>query len=137
MHQMADDFGIGLRFEHVAERAQAFALLLVVFDDAVMHQRQFAGADVRMGIEFGDPAVRGPACVSNADLAGQRFGLCRRFHFGHTAGAAHALDTVGHNRDAGGIIAAVLEALESVDQEMHHIPFRYRSNNTAHKASLR
>ena len=136
MYQMADDLGIGLRFEHVAERAQAFALLLVVFDDAVVHQRQFAGADVRMRIEFGDAAVGGPARVPDADLTCQGFGLRRRFHFGHAAGTTHAFDAVGHDRDAGGIVATVLEALESVDQKMHHIPLRYRSNNTAHKTSL-
>ena len=41
--QVRDDFGVGLRLELVAERAQALALLLVVLDDAVVHQRQRRG----------------------------------------------------------------------------------------------
>ena len=62
---MGDDFGVGLRLEFVAELAQALALLFVVLDDAVVHQRD-AVADVRVRVGLGDAAVRRPARVADA-----------------------------------------------------------------------
>jgi hypothetical protein len=93
--QVRDDLGVGLRFELVAELAQAIALLLVVLDDAVVHQREFAVAHVRMRVAFGDAAVRGPARVADAQARGEVFGLRGRFHLRDAPGAAHAAHVAG------------------------------------------
>ena len=42
--QMRDDFGVGLAFKHIAFGHQLRAQLLVVFDDAVVYQRQLGYA---------------------------------------------------------------------------------------------
>ena len=39
LDQVGDDFGIGLALEHITEGSQFGAQFVVVFDDAVMHQR--------------------------------------------------------------------------------------------------
>lgn len=136
MDQMRDDFGVGLRLEGVAQRAQFFALLLVVFDDAVMHQRH-AGADVRVRVGFGDAAMGGPAGVADAQRGAQLFGLRGLRHLGHPAGATHPahLRAVEHC-NAGGIVAAVFQALESLDQDRDHIAPGDRSDNAAHRTAL-
>lgn len=63
--EVGDDFGIGLRLEGVAQRTQLLALLLMVLDDAVVHQRH-AMADMRMRVGLGDTTVGGPAGVADA-----------------------------------------------------------------------
>src|SRR5690606_30372451 len=130
-----DDFGVGLRFECVAQRLQAFALLLVVLDDAVVHQRH-ALADVRMRVEFGDATVRGPAGVADAQVGMEAFGS--GFHLGNAAGAAYATDVAAialaviDHGDAGRVVAAVFEALEAFDEDGNHIAIRDRADDAAH-----
>ena len=43
VNQMGDDFGIGLRFEHIAELLEVITLFVMVFDDAVVHHCHQAG----------------------------------------------------------------------------------------------
>lgn len=133
---MRDDFGIGLRLEGVAERTQLLALLFVVFDDAVVHQRH-AVTDVRVRIGLGDPAMGGPAGVADAQRRAELLGLRRLRHLRHAPGAAHAayLRAIEHG-DAGGIIAAVLQTLQSFDQDRDHIAPGDRSDNAAHRTTL-
>ncbi len=137
MDQMGDDFGVGLRLESVAERAQAFALLLVVLDDAVVHQRD-AVADVRMGVGLGDAAVGGPAGMADAEARAEAFDRGRVLHFGDAPGAAHAADIVAcaavavDHGDAGRIVTAVFETLEAFDQDRNHIAIRDRADYAAH-----
>lgn len=135
MDQMRNDFGVGLRLEGVAERAQLFALFLVVFDDAVVHQRH-AGTDVRMRIGFGDAAMGGPAGMADAQGRAKLLGLRRLCHFRHPASAAHAayLRAVQH-RDAGGIIAPVLQTLEPFDEDRNHVAPGDGADNAAHRTT--
>lgn len=133
---MRDDLGVGLRLEGVAERAQFFALRFVVFDDAVMHQRH-AGADVRVRVGLGHPAMGGPARMADAQGGAELFGLRGLRHLGHPPGATHPahLRAVEHC-NAGGIVAAVFQALESLDQDRDHIAPGDRSDNAAHRTAL-
>ncbi len=132
MDQVGDDFGVGLRFKRVAQAKQAFALLLVVFDDAVVHQRH-AGTDVRMGIGLGDPTMGRPAGVADAELA---LGTLLRgggLHFHHTAGATHtAYRPLFQHRDSGGVIATVFQPLQPFHQNRHHITSCDRADNSTH-----
>src|SRR5690606_26496979 len=114
---------------------QAFALLFVVLDDAVVHQRH-AVADVRMRVEFGDATVGGPAGVADAQVRVQPFGGGGGFHLGDAAGAAHAahvalLAIVDHG-DAGRVVTAVFQALEAFDEDGNHIAIRDRADDAAH-----
>lgn len=133
VHQVGNDFRVGLRLEHVAKRTELFALLFVVLDDAVVHQRH-AVADVRMGVGFGDAAMGGPARMADAQAGVEALGGGGAFHFGHAAGAAHAAHVllVDH-RDTRGIVAPVFQPLQSFDQYRHHVAIGDRAHNSAHK----
>ena len=114
--EMGDDFGIGLAAELGAVLDQRFAQLTKVLDDAVMHDGDAVGG-VGMRIALGRPAVRRPARVANADIAGQRLVSepgDKRLQF--ALGAAAAELAVIERGDAGGVVAAVFEALERIDQ---------------------
>ena len=41
VHQMRDDFGVGLRLERISLRLQPLTQRLIVFDDAVVYDRDF------------------------------------------------------------------------------------------------
>ena len=66
-----DDFGVGLGRELVAG-LQLVAQLLVVLDDAVVHERDAVARDVRMGVALARHAVRGPARVRDAEVPVRR-----------------------------------------------------------------
>ena len=130
---LGDDFGVGLRGELVAQRAQALALGLVVLDDAVVHQRQFAVADVRMRVEFGDAAMRGPARVADAERGRQPGRLRGGLHLGDAAGPAHPPHAVAADHgDAGGVVAAVFQPLEPVHEQRDHVTVGDGADDSAH-----
>ena len=92
----------------------------VVLDDAVVDQRQAAGAvDVRVGVALGRAAVRGPAGV--ADPGGRAAGRV----VDRTPSARPACPSRGWRqtpsrrlqRDAGGVVAAVLEAGQTLEEQ--------------------
>ena len=133
--QVCDDFGVGLRLEGVAQRTQLLALLFVVLDDAVVHQRH-AMADVRMRVGLGDAPMGGPAGVADAQHRVEALGLGRRGHFRHTTGTTHAtyiaaLTLVDH-RDAGGIVTTVLQPLQAFDQHRHYVAISDRTHDSTH-----
>ena len=95
MNAVGNDFGIGLRFKHIAQCLQTAALGLKVFDNAVMHHgNQFIG-NMRVGVGFGNAAMRCPTGVSNACLSAQVLFLCGLAHIGNTPNTAHTLNAVG------------------------------------------
>ena len=64
---MRDDFRIGFGDELVAFGFEFLLQLEIIFDDAVVHDDDLAGAiAMRMGVFFGGAAVRGPARVADA-----------------------------------------------------------------------
>ncbi|MNT21274.1 hypothetical protein D3C72_1566090 [compost metagenome] len=76
-----------------------------------------AASLVRMGVGRGRSAVGGPAGVTDADGSGQGFGGQHGLQFADLALGAAALDAaVDDGRDPGGVIAAVLQPLQAVDQ---------------------
>ena len=78
MHEVGDDFGIGIGGKFITRRFELSTKFFVVLDDAVMHDRQAIG-NMRVGIAFTGGAVRGPAGVGNPGFATQMLfvGLCR------------------------------------------------------------
>ena len=73
LDQVGDDFGVGLGGELVAFLDELLLQGEVVFDDAVVHDDDLAGA-VAMGVRvlFGGAAVGGPAGVTDAVGAVER-----------------------------------------------------------------
>ena len=76
--QHRQHFGVGLAWKTMALFGQELLEGGVVFDDAVVHQRDAAGVvGMRVGVDFGGGAVGGPAGVGHADVARREAG-CRR-----------------------------------------------------------
>jgi hypothetical protein len=119
--QMGHHLGVGLALKHMAGGLQFGLQLGEVLDDAVVHQRHPPGL-VRVGVFGVGGAVGGPAGVADADRrdaggAGQGIGGQHRLQLRDLAlGATPGSAAVDHRGDASGVIAAVLQPLEAVDQ---------------------
>ena len=122
--QMRDGLGVGLGVEDLAEPFQLLPQLAEVLDDAVVHDRDPVGR-VRMGVALGRPAVGGPAGVADADGAGDRRLAEAGLEVDELALGAAALDpAVDQGGDAGGVIAAIFQALQRLDQAGRDRPGR-------------
>ena len=90
MDAMRNDFGVGFRGESVAEILEVSAQRFVIFDDAVVHDRDAVARYVRMGIFGGRHAMGGPARMRNADRAADGVcveGVLQRLDLAHGAQA--------------------------------------------------
>jgi hypothetical protein len=99
------------------------AQLLVVLDDAVVHDREAVAREVRMSIALARYSVRGPARVRNAGATLDRQfdqGLLERAHLADRTQALQMPVGVEHGY-AGGIVTAVFEPLEALDQYRHDV----------------
>ncbi len=107
----------------------------VIFDDAVVHHDDFAGAiAMRMGIFLGGAAVRGPARVSDAVDAFERSDADRLFEIAQFSrrAADFQLAVVAHDGDAGGVVSAVFEAPEPVQDQRHNALRADIADDSAH-----
>jgi hypothetical protein len=128
---MRDDLGIGLRAELGALPLQLGAQLAEILDDAVVHDGQPIGG-VGMGVTFGRLAVRRPAGVADADGAVERLAREPRFESAQLALGAPTGELPAFQRGhACGVVAAVLQPLERLDQRARN---RFTSEN-AHNAA--
>ena len=136
VEQVSDDFGIGVRGEHITQGLELFAQGFVVLDDAVVHHRQVAG-EMRVGVTFARGAVRCPAGVGDTQAADQRRGFQGLLQFADLARTTHALQRIVVSEDChtGAVIAAVFEALEAFEQNGGDITFRDCANNSTHVIS--
>ena len=114
--QMRHHFGVGLGDELGAVLFELLAQFAVILDDAVMHHRHLLGG-MRMRVILGRPAMCRPAGVTDADGAGERLleqALFQIFQFAFGA-AARELPALERG-DARGVIAAIFEPLQRIDQ---------------------
>ena len=131
--EMGDDFGVGVAGKHRAVRDQLLLQLAEILDDAVMHDRNKVGR-MRVGIGFGRLAVRGPAGMADAGRTAQRRSLQQLLEIAQLAfGAPPAELPVLDGGDARGIIAAIFEALQRVDELLGNRPFAQNANDAAHR----
>ena len=110
----------------------------IVLDDAVVDDDDLAGAvAVRMGVFLGRPAVRRPARVADAVVAGERVGDDHVLEVRQLAGAAPQVDrAVADDRDAGRVVAAIFELPQPVDQHRHDVLRSDVADDPAHSAIL-
>ncbi len=103
-----------------------------VLDDAVVDQCDGAH-DVRVRVADGRRAVRRPARVSNADAPVQRVGgqLTREIVELPLRPAPDELAVID-GADTGGVIAAILEPLEPVEQPLRDVAIPNNPYNSAH-----
>ena len=108
------------------------AQLAEVLDDAVVHHRDAVGG-VRMGVALGRPAVGRPAGMADADDAGERLAREPVLEVAQLALGAPAVELAVLQRgDARGIVAAIFEPLERVDQRARHRLAPENADNAAH-----
>jgi hypothetical protein len=128
-------FGVGLAPEDVAEFAETRAKRRVVFDDAVVDDGDpLRAVQVWVGIGIRGGPVRRPASVPDADRAGERLavvqalGEARKLSLGlGTRQSAGRID----DRDAGAIVASILETPQRVEDDGNAVPLAYVSNDPA------
>ena len=140
LDEVGDDLGVGFGDELVALGGEFALQVEIVFDDAVVDHDDAAGAvAMRMGILFGGAAVRGPAGVADAEGAVERdaraallpgWPACRergRLRAGRV-GTAHG--------DAGRVVAAVLEAPQTFDDDWNDLLAADVTDDSAHDSIL-
>ena len=145
-NQMGNDLGVGLRGEDGPHVFEPLLELQVILDDAVDHDVNPVRR-VEMGVRVGlvHPSVRGPTGVTDAGLAltlSDRdaagvvlsLGLDRASQRRQVADRAHSVDARAvEHRDAGAVIAAVLEVLEPRKQQGANLPAPHITDDAAHQ----
>ena len=130
---MRQHFGVGGGVERVARIRQLRLEPFVIFDDAVVDQREPAARHHGVGVFLGRYAVGGPARVRDAEHATWR----RCAHLVDQgldlADTANAVDAVvAQQRNTGGVIAAVFQAPQAFDQNRGDVSFGDGADNSAH-----
>ena len=153
LDQVGDDLGIGLGAEPVALELEVASQLGVVLDDAVGDDLDLVVAvSVRVGVLLGDASVGGPAGVRQADRRQRRRNRDRAAvavgpgaiepdggaEVGQVAHGPHGIDPpVLEQRDAGRVIASVLELLEPGHQQVPARALAHISDDSAHGRRIR
>ena len=136
LDEMRDRLRVRLGRERVAVGREARRQLAVILDDAVQDDRELrcSAADEGVRVELGDRAVRRPARVAEA---GRRGGAVRpgaSLQVPERADRAHVVETVSlEQRDAGGVVAAVLQALEALEEQRLALTRPDVSDDSAHE----
>jgi len=111
---------------------QLLAQLAEILDNAVMDHRDPV-VGVRVGIVFVGAAMRRPAGVAEADVAGQRRFLQFILQIAQlAAGPQPRQPAVFQRGDARRIIAAIFQTLQRVDKSRRHGLAPQNSYNAAH-----
>ena len=126
-------FGIGVAFEAAALRHKLVFQLLEVLDDAVVHDRHPVGGN-RMGVTLRRLAVGRPPRVADADRAGERLGAEPRLEIDQLAFGTAAVDVAVDQRgNACGVVAAIFQPLQRLDQQRRDGRFADYSDDAAHE----
>ena len=117
--ELHQHFGVGLALEVVALALELLAQCGVVFDDAVVHQRDMSGfRHVGMGVGLRGHAVCGPSRVGDAQRALHRSGRSgfggHVFQVRHLAfGLVHLEALLREQGASGGVVSAVFQAVKT------------------------
>ncbi len=134
-HQVSDHFGVGLSGELVAFFDELALQRNIVLDDAVVHDHDSSGAiAMRVGVFFRGTAVRGPAGVADAVGAIERLEADDFFQVAQLALGPANLQTlaIAAHRDSGGIIAAILQPSEALDDDRYDPLLANVAHDAAH-----
>ena len=130
--QVHRGLGIGVGGEDMAGRRELAAQILEVLDDAVVNQ-DHPVVGMRMRVVDGRPSVGRPAGVPDPDRAGQGALGDDAFQALDLAFRPAALDrTVDQRRDSGGVVAAIFEPPQTLDQEGRDVVLSDDADDAAH-----
>ena len=136
LDQVGDDLGVGLGGEPVAFLDELLLQADVVLHDAVVDDDDLSGAvTMRMRVLLGRTSVRGPAGVADAVGAIERLQPDDLFQIAQLALSAAHLQavSVAADGDAGGVIAAIFEAAQAINDDRYNSLVPDVSNNPAHR----
>src|SRR5580704_402405 len=139
LHKMRYHFRVCLGDELVAFALELFLQLEIVFDDAVVDYDNLAGAiAVGVCVFFSGAAVSGPARVANAVGALDGRFLDDFFKVAEFSGSAtdFQFSVLGDDRDARGIVSAILEFSQTLDDDRHYLFRSDVTDNSAHARVL-
>ena len=136
--QVGHDFRIGLRQKLHALRGEAGPQLRGVFDDAVVDDGEaLRTVGVRVRVPVARLAVRRPAGVRDAgaalELGGQRVLELANA----TLALVDAEFVAPHQRDAGRIVAAVLQPVQTLEEDRRRIALADVTDYAAHDVTRR
>ena len=133
--QMRQHFSIGIGGEIVTAFAlQLFAQRRVIFDHAVVHERDFSAlVKMRMRVFIGHFPVGSPARVADAVLPAGRF---LGHEFGQVrdpSGTFARFDLLPvYDGNAGGVVAAIFEAAQAIQEDGRRFCAADISDNSTH-----
>src|SRR5579864_5491863 len=139
LHQMGDNLSVGFGGELVAFFDQLALQGKIVLDDAVMHDHDAAGAvAVGMSVLFAGAAVRGPTGVADAIGAVERLGADDLFQVAQLAFGAADLEsvTIAGDSDARGIISAIFQTSQSINDDRNDLLFADVADDATHRNRL-
>ena len=133
--EMREDFRVRVGFESVSGFQEFLLERVVIFDDAVVDDGDFAGLiEVRVGIFIGRNAVGGPARVADAESSGDGF----RFQETRDAVVNFALPFAQEQAafvqqgNARAVVAAIFQPAQSFEQDGRGRLFSDVSNDATH-----
>ena len=132
---MRDYLGIGFGSEQHPLRLQLLPQAAVVLDDAVLHHRQTARAiEVGVGVALLRLAVGSPAGMADAALARGPLGLKAGREIYKLALCLEAMEASPVNGgNAGGVVAAIFQLAQTLQQLGSRLPRSNQGNNAAHR----
>ena len=132
--EVDDDLGVGLGLEDRAFGLELGAQGAVVLDDAVVDDGDAAGL-VGVGVALGRLAVGRPAGVADAGVAADRVADEEVGEGDELADRAPALEPpLVEGGDAGAVVAAVLEALQRLEDQRRDLVAAEDGDDAAHQA---
>ena len=135
LNQVGDDLAVSLADKSVLLLSQPFFQLNVVLNDAVMHHHNLSSAiTVWMGILFCRMSMRGPAGMSDSISPVQRVFPDHLFKVAELARRAPDLQAISISSycNSRGVITAILEAFQAIQDDWHSVFTPDISNNAAH-----
>ena len=132
---MCNNLSIGFAFKRPSAGDEFIAQLLEIFDDTIVHERDFAR---RMGVRIarGRRAMGGPARMRDANVASRIIGFQNIDKVCKLAlrTATNEL-TIMHGANTGGVITPILHPFQAIDQPVRNSRFANNSDNAAHEFS--
>ena len=135
LDEVRDRLRVGLGGQGVAPRLEPVAQLAEVLDDPVVDDRDLARAvQVGVGVEIVRPAVGRPAGVGEADRRVGRAVGDRGLEVGQLAGPLLDEQVAGvvDEGDPGRVVAAVLEATQTLDEDRARLTRSGIADDPAH-----
>ena len=135
LNEVRNHLGIGLGVEDVPFRFEGLLQLPEVLDDPVQHDSKLllVATDERMRVLLRDPAVRRPARMPEPGRGLRAVGAGGLLQSLEIADGPDVIEAVLlEQREPGGVVASVLEALEAAEEKTFRLAPTDVSDDPAH-----